>query len=321
MLVQQPTRPTRFSAQLHKVSHSRSPARSRARCPLPTPAPRASSLGLRGSGGFFASINSDVKITDEPEQLHPRDLYLTFRFFLFRCDFRLADAAYRRRPGVAFLRKRGGGRQLYRRIHRVEHGIGGVDSQLDSGEPNKVFSVTAPAIPFVVPQNNNTAVKVQYQPADYEMDTGTLTIASNDPSSPTTSVALSGTGVCGSISVPAGAPPPPEPCTAPNTISILTVVPPQGIVLGVPASGLSLPVFVASVQYSLSSTATGLIFLLLTDQDGKGIRDGSEVKADNGTNQIAGGFDDCNACCAVSTTLQTLGECPHLSRVRFRCTP
>jgi uncharacterized protein (TIGR03437 family) len=67
-------------------------------------------------------------------------------------------------------------------------------SALDSSDP-VVFNVTSPSTPFTVAANSSTPVTVQYTPATDKDISGTLTIVSNDPSSPTP-VMLSGTALC-----------------------------------------------------------------------------------------------------------------------------
>jgi uncharacterized protein (TIGR03437 family) len=65
-----------------------------------------------------------------------------------------------------------------------------------------VFNFTSPSTPFTVAANGSTPVTVQYTPTKYTDESGTLTIVSNDPSSPTV-VELSGTVLCAGSPGPA----------------------------------------------------------------------------------------------------------------------
>lgn len=53
----------------------------------------------------------------------------------------------------------------------------------------------SPAAPFTVAAGSSTTLSVTYAPVDATVDSGSVQITSNDPDTPTTSLAVSGTGV------------------------------------------------------------------------------------------------------------------------------
>ncbi len=134
---------------------------------------------------------------------------------------------------------------------------------------DSAYSVTAPSIPFTVAANGSSKVTVQYAPVAVATDNATLTITSNDSSSPNTSVALSGAGVCslggtgptvgGSMAAPA-----PATCMPPS-ISIQTAVPRNGNPLLAVAT--MLPPFCAFGTYT-SGPNPVLVDLVLSDSMG-----------------------------------------------------
>ena len=62
---------------------------------------------------------------------------------------------------------------------------------------NARFTVSGgPALPFVLGPQNQTAIKVKFSPIAAGVESGTITLTSNDPIQPSLSVPISGEGVC-----------------------------------------------------------------------------------------------------------------------------
>jgi hypothetical protein len=69
---------------------------------------------------------------------------------------------------------------------------------------NAVFTYSAPSLPFTIAASGQQKITVRFAPAAARGESGTLTIASNDPVRPSIVVALSGTGQKGTtVGVPA----------------------------------------------------------------------------------------------------------------------
>src|SRR6185295_14043297 len=75
---------------------------------------------------------------------------------------------------------------------------------------NPVFRLAAPSLPVSIDPKGQVSLTVRFAPSAAGAQSGTLTLSNNDPLSPSTSVALSGTGTppAGPIlEIKAGAPP------------------------------------------------------------------------------------------------------------------
>lgn len=89
---------------------------------------------------------------------------------------------------------------------------------------NGVFAATSPSTPFAVQPGSSTAVTVRFSPTSTGLQSGNLTISSNDPASPQFTVGVSGTGTALAA---------PSITTSPSTLAFgsVTVGKPQSLTL------------------------------------------------------------------------------------------